>query len=105
MLEIVLKEKSTSTEIICKELNDLFINKNISWIVCATGGDFLLEILPYINYDRIKNNIQNSYDYYEDTFSKMVTGLESFNKDLPVYNYERTYYRWVHRCYIVAYRY
>ena len=39
-----------------KEINDMFSNKDIDIIICACGGDFLLEILPYIDFDIIKNN-------------------------------------------------
>lgn len=37
-------------------LHNLFINSEISMIMCATGGNFLYEILPAINLDIIKNN-------------------------------------------------
>ena len=39
-----------------KELDSLFIDKNVDGIFCATGGDFCLEMLDYINFDNIKNN-------------------------------------------------
>ena len=39
-----------------KELDSLFIDKNVDAIFCATGGDFCLEMLDYINFDNIKNN-------------------------------------------------
>lgn len=39
-----------------KEINNMFQNKDIDMILCATGGEFLIEILPYINFDLIKNN-------------------------------------------------
>jgi len=38
------------------ELNELFINNNVKLIMNATGGDFLLEILPYVNFQVIKDN-------------------------------------------------
>ena len=31
--------------------------------MCASGGDFLYEILPYVNLDNIKNNPNNNYNY------------------------------------------
>ena len=39
-----------------KELDSLFVNKKIDGIFCATGGDFCLEMLDYINFDNIVNN-------------------------------------------------
>ena len=38
------------------EINNMFTNKEIDMILCATGGDFLIEILPYINFNLIKKN-------------------------------------------------
>lgn len=52
----VNSEISSSAEERAKELNELVIDKNISMIMCASGGDFLLEILPYVNYDNISKN-------------------------------------------------
>ena len=51
-------EKGRSTNNIdrAKEINNMFKNKDIDMILCATGGDFLIEILPYINFDTIKDN-------------------------------------------------
>jgi len=39
-----------------KEINTMFADKNIDMILCATGGEFLVEILPYVNFDLLKNN-------------------------------------------------
>lgn len=38
------------------EINDMFIDNNINMVLCATGGDFLVEILPYINFDLLIKN-------------------------------------------------
>jgi len=38
------------------QINNMFADKNINMLLCACGGDFLVEILPYINYELIKNN-------------------------------------------------
>ncbi|SHO50940.1 S66 family peptidase [Anaerocolumna xylanovorans] len=37
-----------------KELNDLLKNKEIKWIIGTKGGDFLVEMLPYFDYEAIK---------------------------------------------------
>lgn len=39
-----------------KEINNMFSNKEIDMILCAAGGEFLVEILPYIDFDIIKEN-------------------------------------------------
>lgn len=39
-----------------KEINDMFSNKEVDMILCAAGGEFLVEILPYIDFDIIKEN-------------------------------------------------
>ena len=38
------------------EINNMFKDKNIDFLICAAGGDFLIECLPYIDFDIIKNN-------------------------------------------------
>lgn len=50
------KGRSATAIIRAKEMNDMFENKDIEMILCATGGDFLLEILPYINFDCLVKN-------------------------------------------------
>lgn len=39
-----------------KELDRLIMDEDVEMIMNATGGDFLIEILPYVNYENIKNN-------------------------------------------------
>lgn len=38
------------------ELEELFSDKDISVIVSAGGGEFMMEILPYLHFDIVKNN-------------------------------------------------
>ena len=38
------------------EVNKMFENKEIDAIICATGGEFLVEILPYIDFNKIVEN-------------------------------------------------
>ena len=37
-----------------EEFNEMLKDKNINMILCASGGDFLVEILPYVDFDLIK---------------------------------------------------
>ena len=39
-----------------KEVNDMFSNKDIDFILCASGGEFLVEMLPYVNFELLKSN-------------------------------------------------
>lgn len=39
-----------------KELDKLIVDDDVDMILNASGGDFLLEMLPYVNYENIKNN-------------------------------------------------
>ena len=59
--------KSNTNEIIAKELDSLIANDKVKWIICATGGDFLLEVLPYFNYKNIINNIKWIQGYSDIT--------------------------------------
>ena len=47
---------SSNPYIRAKELDSLFVDNEVDGIFCATGGDFCLEVLDYINFDNIKNN-------------------------------------------------
>ena len=49
-------EVSTNAKERVKELNELLINDEVKAIICATGGDFLFEIMPYLDSNLIKNN-------------------------------------------------
>ena len=40
-----------------KEFMELIKNKDVNIIFTAKGGDFLLEILPYIDFEEIKKNL------------------------------------------------
>ena len=50
------KGASSSKEERAKELNNLFQNKDVDVIIGMAGGEFLLEILPYIDWNLIKEN-------------------------------------------------
>lgn len=50
------KGRSASSIERANEINDMFKDNSIDMILCATGGDFLVEVLPYINFDLLKDN-------------------------------------------------
>ena len=51
-----IKGSSSSPQERAKQVEQLFKDSNISAIICSSGGDFLLEILPHIDFNIIKNN-------------------------------------------------
>lgn len=48
--------RSSSAKIRAEEINKMFESKEIDFIMCAAGGDFLVEILPYVDFKKITNN-------------------------------------------------
>jgi len=50
------KGRSASAIERANEINNMFKNKDIDMLLCATGGDFLVEILSYIDFNYIKEN-------------------------------------------------
>ena len=51
-------ERSADKKVRGKELNDMFNSKDIDFILCASGGEFLVECLPYVDFDLLKNNLK-----------------------------------------------
>ena len=58
---------SSSAKQRAKELDELVLDPNISMISFATGGDFLLEMLPFINWNHIKENPKWMMGYSDPT--------------------------------------
>lgn len=50
------KSRSSSAENRGKELNQMFESEDIDFITTASGGEFLVECLPYVDFEKIKNN-------------------------------------------------
>lgn len=48
--------RSASSKQRAKEIDELVVDKKVSAIMCGTGGDYMFEILPYINFEHIKDN-------------------------------------------------
>ena len=64
-----------------KDLMDAFKDKTINGIFCAIGGDDSVRLLPYINYDVIKNNPKIFMGYSDTTVSHFMmnkVGITSF---------------------------
>lgn len=50
-----------------KEFNELINSKDIDMIFCASGGDFCISSLEYIDFDSLKNNIKWIEGYSDPT--------------------------------------
>ena len=48
--------RSASAKKRAKELDELVLDKKVKHILCAAGGDFMLEMMPYVDFDHIKEN-------------------------------------------------
>ena len=62
-----IKGRSTESINQAKEIESLYLDKDVKAIICAAGGDFLIEILPFINYDIIKDNLKWIQGYSDPT--------------------------------------
>lgn len=59
-------------ELRAKDLMDAFADKTISAIFCSIGGDDTIRILPYINFDTIKNNPKIFMGYSDTTINHFM---------------------------------
>ncbi len=50
------KCRSASAVERAEEINKMFEDKDIDFIMCAAGGEFLVEILPYVKFEKILSN-------------------------------------------------
>lgn len=50
------KGRSASARKRAEEINEMFQDKDVDMILCASGGDFLIEMLPYVNFELIQQN-------------------------------------------------
>lgn len=69
-------------ELRAKDLMDAFRDETISAIFCAIGGDDTIRLLPYIDYDVIRNNPKIFMGYSDTTvnhFMMYKAGLGSFD--------------------------
>lgn len=49
-----------------KEFEELFYNDNVKGIISMAGGEFMLEILPYINFNKLKKAKNKFYQGFSD---------------------------------------
>ena len=46
-------DRSAGAKVRAKELDELVMNDEVKMIICAAGGDYMMEILPYVDFDHI----------------------------------------------------
>ena len=51
-------DRSANAKQRAKEFEELILDNKIKMIIAATGGDYMFEVLPYINFDNINNNLK-----------------------------------------------
>lgn len=61
------KGVSSSSKIRAQELETLYRNDNVKLVICAAGGDFLLEMLSDFDFDVVKNNPKWLQGYSDPT--------------------------------------
>ena len=60
-------DESAPPAIRAKEFNELINNKDVNAIICASGGDFLISMLPYVDAEAIKKNPKWVQGYSDPT--------------------------------------
>lgn len=50
------KGRSTDGKTRAEEFMELIDNDNVKWIIAAKGGDFLVEMLNFVDFEKLKNN-------------------------------------------------
>lgn len=63
---------SSPSEIRGREFNRLFSDRDISAVICASGGDFVLEMLPYVDQQTIRENPKWFCGYSDPTSIEML---------------------------------
>lgn len=62
------KGRSTDAKTRAKEFMELIRNKEVKYICSAKGGDYLMEMLPYLDFEEIKKNPKWFQGYSDNTF-------------------------------------
>lgn len=62
-----LRGCSAEGKVRAKEFNELFDENDVTGIISAAGGDYLMEMLPYVDYEKIKANPKWFQGYSDNT--------------------------------------
>lgn len=61
------KGRSTDGKTRAKEFTELIKNKDVMWIISAKGGDYLMEMLPFVDFNMVKENPTWIQGYSDNT--------------------------------------
>ena len=67
-----VRGRSAEAQVRAKELMELVENKEVAMILSASGGDYLMEVLPYLDYEKIAAN-PKWYQGYSDPTGLLYT--------------------------------
>ena len=67
---------SAPPEVRAKELMDLFADDSVDMIMCASGGDFLTDMLPYLETDKITEKWVMGYSDPTNLLYTITTGSD-----------------------------
>lgn len=70
---------SSSGEKRAKEFLELWDDENVKYIICARGGEFLMEMLPYMNGEEIKKVTSKWVQGFSDTSVLLFYLTTNFN--------------------------
>ena len=62
----LIKDESAKDYIRAKEFMDLYLDNNVDFVMSVAGGEMMCEILPFIDFDKIKNSIPKFFMGYSD---------------------------------------
>ena len=60
--------RSSSGKDRAKQLECLYLDEDVDVVISASGGDFIMEMIPYLDYDVIKNNPKWFQGYSDPTW-------------------------------------
>lgn len=60
-------DRSAGAKTRAKEIDELVTDKDVDMIVYATGGDYMIEVMPYIDFEHIKENPKWMMGYSDPT--------------------------------------
>ena len=61
-----VKARSADKKVRAEEFHELYFNDNVDFIWSVAGGEFMMEILPYIDFDKIKESEPKFFMGYSD---------------------------------------
>ena len=67
------KIRSNSAIVRAKEFMDMWLDENVKGIISASAGEFMMEILPYIDFEKIKNSKPKFFQGFSDNTNLTFT--------------------------------